>query len=88
MNNVTQLSHQALIDYTYAGMSEIMNDMMKKRQLTASDMEVILEKLNGDIQKRKAIDYSSAVVELTAKIQQMEKEKHENEEVQSTDKTV
>lgn len=88
MNNVTQLSHQALIDYTYAGMSEVMNDMMKNRQLTASDMEVILEKLNADIQKRKSVDYSAAVVELTAKIQQMEKEKCGNEEVQPTDKTV
>lgn len=80
MNKVTQLSHQALIDYTYAGMSEVMNDMMKNRQLTASDMEVILEKLNADIQKKKATDYALAMVSLTAKIQQFEKEKIKDEE--------
>lgn len=80
MNDITKLSHQALIDYTYAGMLEVVNDMMEKRQLTASDMEEILEKLNVEVQKKKAIDYALAMVSLTAKIQQFEKEKIKDEE--------
>lgn len=88
MTNITKIPQFALIDYTYAGMSEIMQQLMTDRQLSATDMEIVLDRLINDIRKKKEIEYSTAIIELTAKVQQYEKEVNNNEEVQSSDQSV